>query len=261
MGARTGTQVLASLAILEDSLAVVGAGDVVRGSRLWAARSRVLSRIPGRHPEAWSSAREAAALAQLAADPAAEFEALLAQHDLLWTTDGQVTAEGIERRLSLCADLVAVAGHDPRSEKPVLAHQVHAAALIEVGDPAGLTELARHCELAEALGTLRGRWWSASRRAVLAAIDGRVEEALGLTSQARQLGTLTGEPDATGCDQSLRCSLSLLGINPGHQRIDPPVDRLRQRLQSPTGQGPSAVPCPALWRPDLGFIASEEGLG
>ena len=43
------------------------ADDVVRGSRLWAARSRVLSRIPGRHPEAWSSAREAAALAHLAA--------------------------------------------------------------------------------------------------------------------------------------------------------------------------------------------------
>ncbi len=242
LGARTGTQVLASLAILEDALAVVRPDDVVRGSRLWAARSRVLSRVPGRNPEAWSSAREAAALAQLAADPAAEFEALLAQHDLLWTTDGQVTAEGIERRLSLCADLVAVAGVDPRSEKPVLAHQVHAAALIEVGDPAGLTELARHCDLAEALRTLRGRWWSASRRAVLAAIDGRVEEALGMTSQARQLGTLTGEPDATGCDQSLRCSLSLLGINPGDQRIDPPVDRLRQRLQSPTGQGPSTGP-------------------
>ena len=191
-------------------------------------------------------------MAQLAADPAAEFEALLAQHDLLWTTDGQVTAEGIERRLSLCADLVAVAGHDPRSEKPVLAHQVHAAALIEVGDPAGLTELARHCELAEALGTLRGRWWSASRRAVLAAIDGRVEEALGMTSQARQLGTLTGEPDATGCDQSLRCSLSLLGINPGDQRIDPPVDRLRQRLQSPTGQGPSTGPSVPLPTTDWG---------
>lgn len=172
-----------------------------------------------------------------------------------------MTAEGIERRPSLWSDLVAVAGHDPHSENPVLAHQVRAAALIEVGDPEGLTELARHCEFAEALGTLRGRWWSASRRAVLAAIDGRVEDALRLTSHARQLGTLTGEPDATGCDQSLRCSLSLLGINPWDQRIDPPVDRLRQRLQSPTGQGPSAVPCPALWRPGLGFIASEEGLG
>lgn len=78
MGARTGTQVLASLAILEDSLAVVGADDVVRGSRLWAARSRVLSRISGRHREAWPSAREAAALAHMAADPAAEFEALMA---------------------------------------------------------------------------------------------------------------------------------------------------------------------------------------
>jgi hypothetical protein len=49
----------------------------------------------------------------MAADPAAEFEALLAQHDLLWTTDGQVTADGIQRRLSMCADLVTVAGHDP----------------------------------------------------------------------------------------------------------------------------------------------------
>ena len=107
MGARTGTQVLASLAILEDSLAVVAGGRCGAGQPAVGRTSRVLSRIPGRHPEAWSSAREAAALAQRAADPAAEFEALLAQHDLLWTTDGQVTAEGIERRLSLCADLVA----------------------------------------------------------------------------------------------------------------------------------------------------------
>lgn len=224
LGARTRTQVLGCLAILEDALAVVRPDDLARASRLQAARSRVLSRISGRDAEAWSSARQAAALARRAGDPASEFEALLAQHDLLWTKDGHVTAEGIDRRLSLCGELISVTGVDPRSERPVLAHQLRAAALIELGDPQGLTELARHCELAEALGTVRGRWLSTSRRAVLAAVDGRVEDALGLATQARQQGTMIGEPDAIGCDQTLRCSLALLGINPWNQPIDPPVD-------------------------------------
>ncbi len=224
LGARTGTQVLACLAIVEDALALVSPDDLVRGTRLHAARSRVLSRIVGRHADAWSSARQAAELAQRAGDPAAEFDALLALHDLLWTKDGQVTAEGTEQRLSLCGDLVRVAGVDPFSDRPALAHQLRAAALIELGDPEGLTELSRHCELAEALGTVRGRWLSMSRRAVLAAIDGRIEDALGLTSQARQLGTMMDEPDAVGCDQTVRCSLALLGIDPWDERMDPPAD-------------------------------------
>jgi tetratricopeptide (TPR) repeat protein len=224
LGARTSTQVLTTLALLEDALSAATANDLARLSQLRAARSRMLSRIPGRRPEALASAREAIELARAAGDPAVEFYALLAQHDLSWSADGQVTADELGQRLALCDELVRVAEVEPGRERLTLAHQLRAAALIEHGDPEGLTELLRHCELADAGGTARGRWWSTSRRAVLAVMDGRVDEALALTTEASRLGTMMGEPDAIGCDQSLRCSLAVLGVDGWDAVVGPPAD-------------------------------------
>ena len=60
----------------------------------------------------------------------------------------------------------------------------HLAALIELGDPAGRAELTHYTVLAEGLGHARGRWGALSRRAALAGISGRIDDAIGLADAA-----------------------------------------------------------------------------
>jgi hypothetical protein len=59
---------------------------------------------------------------------------------------------------------------------------------------------------------------------VLAALDGRVDDALASSTEGRRLGAMLGEPDATGCDQSLRASLALLGDDDIGRQSELPAD-------------------------------------
>ena len=79
------------------------------------------------------------------------------------------------------------------------AHLLRAAALIELGDPAGRDELLTYITLAGGLGHARGRWGALTRRATFAQLAGRAEEAARLGEQALELGLAIGEPDAVGC--------------------------------------------------------------
>jgi hypothetical protein len=109
-------------------------------------------------------------------------------------------------------------------ELVALAHQLRAAALIELGDPAGRDELPRFVTLANALGHARGRWAALTRQACFAQIAGRVDDAAALAAQALELGRAIGEPDAEGCFDTLRGSLVALGgEEPAHLlgRADP----------------------------------------
>jgi hypothetical protein len=189
-----------------------------------AARARALSRIPGRQADAVDAARAATRLADESGDLAARFDALLAQHDLAWTQDGVPSPEGLDARLRLTQELVALTAGSGAGERDALAHQLRAAALLETGDASGITALTRHCDLAAALGTAHGRWWSLSRRAVLAALDGRVDDAVALAGDALRLGLLMGEPDVSGCHASLRGSLALLGDEVGEEPMALPED-------------------------------------
>src|SRR5437016_5959423 len=91
---------------------------------------------------------------------------------------------------------------------------LRAAALIELGDPAGRTELLQYTWLAANLGHSRGRWGALSRRATLAELAGRVHEAVELADAALDLGSQIGIPDAYGCFSTLRGSLAALGARP-----------------------------------------------
>ena len=71
------------------------------------------------------------------------------------------------------------------------AHLLRAAALIELGDPAGRAELSTYISLAEGLGHARGRWGALTRRATLAQLVGRADEAAQLGEQA--LAARTGD--------------------------------------------------------------------
>ena len=91
------------------------------------------------------------------------------------------------------------------------AHLLRAAALIELGDPAGRSELLAYTAMAEELGHVRGRWAALTRRATFAQIAGHTDEAARLADEACRLGMAIGIPDAVGCFCSLRWSLVALG--------------------------------------------------
>ena len=163
-------------------------------------------------------AERAVQLARSAGDAAALATAKLALHDALWQPGtGRVRLPVVNEMLSAAIDA------DDR-ELIALAHQLRAAALIELGDPAGRDELLRFVALAGGLGHARGRWAALTRQATFAQIAGRVDDAAALAEQALELGLAIGEPDAEGCFDTLRGSLVALGgEEPAHLlgRADP----------------------------------------
>ena len=81
------------------------------------------------------------------------------------------------RRLPVIAEMLGAATSSGDADLIAEAHLLRAAALLELGDPAGRDELATYISLAEALGHARGRWGALTRRATLAQIAGRAQEA------------------------------------------------------------------------------------
>jgi len=163
-------------------------------------------------------AGRAVELARSSGDPAALASAKLALHDALWQPG---TARD---RLPVVDEMLAAATDADDRELVALAHQLRAAALIEIGDPDGRNELLRFVSLAGGLGHARGRWAALTRQATFAQIAGRAEDAAALAAQALELGRAIGEPDAEGCFDTLRGSLVALGGDePAHLlgRADP----------------------------------------
>jgi hypothetical protein len=185
----------------------VGGGTAALGSGVVAALAPALrhAAVGPLGPRAEPIARHAVRLARECADPAALASALLSLHDVMWTPGAA------EARLAVLAEMsdAAHAAVDPDLEAEAVL--LRAAALIERGDPRGPTELARYTRLADRIGTAHGRWGALSRRATLAQLAGRAEEAVAFADQARDLGTAIGLPDAEGVFATLRCSLAVLG--------------------------------------------------
>lgn len=177
-------------------------------SRVLAGLTRALRHgaVPQPPARLLPIADRAVALARGAGDAAALATARLALHDALWQPG---TARA---RLPVANEMLAAASDADDSELVALAHQLRAAALIELGDPAGRDELLRFVTLAGRLGHARGRWAALTRQATYAQIAGRAEEAADLAQQARELGRAIGEPDADGCYFTLRLALVALGV-------------------------------------------------
>jgi tetratricopeptide (TPR) repeat protein len=211
LGARSGTDDPVGVGLLEETAELLAAGEhAAMRSRVLAALARAL-RHGGSEPvslRAVPAADEAVALARAADDPAALAHALLAWHDVVWTPG---TAP---LRLPVLAEMAAAArdaGDDDLVAEAVL---LRAGALIEQGDPAGMAELARYTRLADRLGHARGRWGALSRRATLAQLSGRVDEAVAASEEALRLGEAIGLPDRMGVYATLRASLAAIGGEP-----------------------------------------------
>jgi hypothetical protein len=172
-------------------------------------------------PKARGIANEAIELARAANDPAALGHALLAAHDVGWEPGSA------HERLPIIAEMADAADQAADADLVAEASLLRAAALIELGDPSGRAELSRYTILAEGLGHARGRWGALSRRATLAGISGRIDEAMGLADAALNLGLQIGVPDARGCFSTLRGSLAAFGSSmPTLEDLLPDTDPL-----------------------------------
>lgn len=211
LGHRSGAQNAELLDLLREAsrrLEAVG-GPLALRSQVLAALARTLrhgiDQLPG--AEITQVAHRAAELAAAANDASALATAKLAVHDAMWFAG---TAAG---RLPVIAEMLDAAQATGDDDLVAQAHQLRAAALLELGDPAGRDELLTYITLAGNLGHARGRWGALTRQATFAQLAGRVEESARLGEQALELGLAIGEPDAIGCFCTSRCALAAFGVN------------------------------------------------
>jgi tetratricopeptide (TPR) repeat protein len=215
LGYRSGAQHAELLDLLREAsrrLEAVG-GSLALRSRVLAALARTLrhgsDRLPG--AEVTEVAQRAARLAAAANDPSALATVKLAVHDAMWAP-GTAAA-----RLPVIAEMLDAARASGDDDLVAQARLLRAAALLELGDPAGRDELLGYITLAGNLGHARGRWGALTRQATFAQLAGRAEEAARLGEQALELGQAIGEPDAVGCFFTSRLSLVALGVR------EPPI--------------------------------------
>ena len=219
LGYRSGAQNAELLDLLREASRRLEAdgGPLALRSRVLAALARTLrhgsDRLPG--AEVTRVAQRAAQLAAAADDPSALATAKLAVHDAMWAP-GTAAA-----RLPVIAEMLDAARASGDDDLVAQARLLRAAALLELGDPAGRDELLSYVTLAANLGHARGRWGALTRQATFAQLAGRAEEAARLGEQALELGLAIGEPDAAGCFFTSRWSLVALGVREPADGMDP----------------------------------------
>ena len=196
------------LGSLARALAAEPGGPLALWSRVLAALARTLRHGSDRLPGAAVTqvAQRAAQLAAAANDPSALATAKLAVHDAMWVP-GTAAA-----RLPVIAEMLDAAQRCGDDDLVAQARLLRAAALLELGDPAGRDELLSYITLAGNLGHARGRWGALTRQATFAQLAGRAEESARLGEQALELGLAIGEPDAAGCFFTSRSALAAFGV-------------------------------------------------
>ena len=181
-----------SLIALLAAAAGLGEQDAALAARVQAALARTLyhSFQADRMSQAIEVAEHAVSLAADSGDGNAEAEALLALHDVRWAP-GQA---GL--RLEVLSRLERVAPGGPGGGLRHVCRLLRSEALLELGDPAALGEVAAYCATAERLGDLASRWQALSRRAAIEMFGGRVDAARDLASRAAELAERLGDADA-----------------------------------------------------------------
>ena len=178
------------VALLCEALDAFGSKSGTEPLRLHVMAS--LSRALAWHgldlPRARTLAAEAVAAARAGGDPTTLAACLLAQHHAVWAPG---TAP---ERLRIAADVVEVAGRAADDEILLEARLLAATDRLELADPAFRAELDEFLRLAATSRQPRFRYAALVRRATLALLAGRLEEASQLIGQAEILGEECGEP-------------------------------------------------------------------
>ena len=178
------------VALLSEALDAFGSesGDDPLRLHVMASLSRALAWHGLDLPRARTLAAEAVAAARAGGDPTTLAACLLAQHHAVWAPG---TAP---ERLRIAADVVEVAERAADDEILLEARLLAANDRLELADPAFRAELDEFLRLAAASRQPRFRYAALVRRAALALLAGRLEEAGQLIGQAEMLGEECGEP-------------------------------------------------------------------
>ena len=168
-----------------------------------------------RGAEVTQVAQRAAQLAAAANDPSALATAKLAVHDAMWVP-GTAAA-----RLPVIAEMLDAAQASGDDDLVAQARLLRAAALLELGDPAGRDELLELHHAGREPGSRQGALGRADPAGHVRSAAGRAEESARLGEQARKLGLAIGEPDAAGCFFTSRSALAAFGVNEPSIEMDP----------------------------------------
>jgi DNA-binding SARP family transcriptional activator/tetratricopeptide (TPR) repeat protein len=214
------------VALLEEALAAVGAGDASLRSQLLARLAVELYYAPSRDRSEALSA-DAVAAARATGDPRTLAGALNARHVALWRPDR------LEERLRTADEMIAVAGRAGDAQLELQGRNWRVADLFERGDmDAWRAEVERHRHLAERLRLPEFAWYATLWDAVDALHAGRRDDAAALTEQARAAGERAG-------DRNTGLFVGMLGFLDALQRAeyaDVDLDFVREKIaNSPAG--------------------------
>ena len=175
---------------LETARRALHDSGTVLEAQLTASLARELTHsVPEHRARAGPLSERALALAREHDDPATLAACLLARHDVLWTPGRAAERVDLAREI---ADLATRTGEQERHAEGLL---LTATALLEEGSAAFRATLTEYLYHAEGFGQPRHDYLARTRRAALALIDGRLDEAEQLIDQAGALGERICEPD------------------------------------------------------------------
>jgi tetratricopeptide (TPR) repeat protein len=175
------------VAMLEEAIEAVELVDPLVVSKLRAALAGALyhSLETGRMDRARAVATTNVSAARRLGDHDSLVSALRALHDVSWSPG---TAH---QRLVLLDELDHLLGTDDLGLR-----LLRAQALLELADPASRVLVSTVCEEAELTGRPGALWLAASRRAALALLAGRLDEALLRIEEAERIAERIGDDDA-----------------------------------------------------------------
>lgn len=187
---------------LRTALEMVRDGPPALEARITAALVRELHHsVAEERGGAASLSERAIQLGRSSEDASVLGACLLARHDVLWEPGHTLAREAVATEL---VELVEQTGDGERLAEALL---LQANALLEAGSAAFAPVLARCLSLLEELGQPRHRYTSQTRRACLALLHGRLEEAEELIERAADLGERVREPDTGNVRMSQRLEL------------------------------------------------------
>ncbi|MGQ0830882.1 MAG: ATP-binding protein [Microthrixaceae bacterium] len=187
---------------LDRALVLVGEVDARWEARVAATLARELQHsVPEDRSRAGSLSEHALEVGRRSGDKATLLVCLLARHDVLWTPGAGTDREVVAREIISVARSL---GDDEAHAQGLL---LLANALLEQGSPAYEAALESCVAILGSLGQPRHRYTAATRRACIALLQGRHDEAEQLIEEAAALGARIREPDADNVRMSQRLEL------------------------------------------------------
>lgn len=167
------------VALLEEALRALGSEDSLLRAMVLSRLAVARSPYPGSAADAESFAEDAVAVARRLGDPATLARALTARQHIRWDV---ATAEEM---LATAEEMFVLAEPAGDAEMVLQAYMWRVIALLEQGDlPGCTTALDSYQAIARQLRIPSWLFYAASRRAALAMLSGRFQEAEGLVEEA-----------------------------------------------------------------------------